>query len=333
MNLQERIELLVRLGAYMSSTEPAWMAAQQRASQVNGWFVPEFITMATQQLVTNILQKPTLEAFAAKYPIQQTAQNSRTVGIVMAGNIPLVGFHDFLCVFLAGHKSLVKLSEKDQVLMEHLASVMQEWEPEMKEYLSFSTLLKNCDAYIATGSNNTSRYFEQYFGKYPNIIRRNRTSVAILTGDETPDELSLLADDIHLYFGLGCRNVTQVIVPEGYDFVPLLEAGKKYAWMAEHHKYKNNYDYNLALYILNKQYYMTNGSLLLVENPSPFSPISQLNYQIVSDLELTKSRLTGSNELQALVGRMGIPFGEAQKPAIDQFADGVDTMAFLAGIE
>ena len=146
-------------------------------------------------------------------------------------------------------------------------------------------MLKGCDAYIATGSNNSSRYFDYYFGKYPHIIRRNRTSAAILTGDETDEELEKLADDVYQYFGLGCRNVTKIYVPEGYDFIPILEAFKKYNYLADHHKYKNNYDYNLALHLLNKKYYMTNGSVLLIEDPALFSPISQLNYEFYKDRE------------------------------------------------
>lgn len=146
-------------------------------------------------------------------------------------------------------------------------------------------MLKGCDAYIATGSNNSSRYFEYYFNKYPHIIRKNRTSVAILTGTESADELEGLADDVYLYFGLGCRNITKIYVPEGYDFVPLLDSFRKYNFLAEHHKYKNNFDYNLALHLLNKKYYMSNGSLLLVEEPSLFSPISQLNYEFYSDAD------------------------------------------------
>ena len=162
---------------------------------------------------------------------------------------------------------------------------MAAWNEEVNDLISFSEMLKGCDAYIATGSNNSAGYFEYYFGKYPHIIRRNRTSVAILTGNETNEELEKLADDVYLYFGLGCRNVTKLYVPEGYDFIPLLTAFKKYNYLADHHKYKNNYDYNLAIHLLNKKFYMSNESLLLVEDASLFSPISQLNYEFYTDQE------------------------------------------------
>ena len=200
----------------------------------------------------------------------------KNVGVVMAGNIPLVGFHDFLCVFISGHIQTIKLSSKDDVLLKHLVEKMYSWEVTMQNYVSFASMLKGCDAYIATGSNNSAVYFDYYFSKYPSIIRRNRTSVAILTGDETKEELEKLSDDIHVYFGLGCRNVTKIFVPRGYDFVPLLQSFHAYKYFADHHKYKNNYDYNLSIMIMNNRFYMTNESTLLVENDSFFSPISQL---------------------------------------------------------
>ena len=193
-------------------------------------------------------------------------------------------------------------------------------------------MLKSCDAYIATGSNNSSRYFEYYFSRYPNIIRKNRTSVSVLTGKETPEELESLADDVHLYFGLGCRNVTKIYVPRGYDFIPLLDACKKYSWMIEHHKYKNNYDYNLAIHLLNKKYYMTNGSVLLVEEPSLFSPISQLNYEFYGPEQDPVRQLAGHPDLQCLVGQGGIPLGRSQQPRLKDYADGIDSLSFLAGL-
>ena len=157
----------------------------------------------------------------------------------------------FLCVFISGHKQVCKLSSKDEVLLKHLVDKMTEWNPDVAEHVRFESSLKDCDAYIATGSDNSSRYFDFYFGRYPSVIRKNRTSVGILTGNETEEELSLLADDIMLYFGLGCRNITKLYVPQQYDFVPLLNALRKYSWMFDHHKYRNNYDYQLAVYLMN----------------------------------------------------------------------------------
>jgi len=193
-------------------------------------------------------------------------------------------------------------------------------------------MLKGCDAYIATGSNNSARYFDYYFSKYPHIIRRNRSSVAILDGTETAIELERLADDVHLYFGLGCRNVTKLLVPAGYDFVPLLEAARKYARFADHNKYRNNYDYQLALLLLNSRFYMTNESLLLVESEAVFSPVSQLNYGFYTDRAALLPSLKNNPDIQCIVGKGFIPFGQAQSPALGDFADGVDTLRFLAGL-
>ena len=268
--------------------------------------------------------------YAYQLPAENTAP--RTIGIIMAGNIPLVGFHDFLCVFISGHKAVIKPSSKDQVLIKHLVEKMAEWDHQVSNLVEFSEMLKGCDAYIATGSNNSSRYFDYYFAKYPHIIRRNRTSVAVLTGNETKQELEKLADDVYLYFGLGCRNVTKLYVPEGYDFVPLLEAFKKYNYLTDQHKYKNNYDYNLALHLLNKKYYMTNGSILLIEDTAIFSPISQLNYEFYSGNDDLSAKLPAAQDLQCIAGKGFTPFGEGQCPSISDYADGVDTLKFLVAL-
>lgn len=191
---------------------------------------------------------------------------------------------------------------------------------------------KGCDAYIATGSNNTARYFEQYFGKYPHIIRRNRTSVALLDGAETDEELKLLASDVFTYFGLGCRNVTQLYLPEGYDMERLLKIFSLHEDMMMHHKYKNNYDYYLAIYLLNKVPYLTNGSLLMVENELPFSAVSVLHYQYYKDKNAALKKLEDSEDIQCIVGEGNVPFGAAQKPSLSDYADGVDTMSFLCGM-
>jgi hypothetical protein len=217
------------------------------------------------------------------------------------------------------------------VLLKHIADKLFEWQPILKECILFSDLLKNCEAYIATGSNNTARYFDYYFGRYPNIIRRNRSSVAILTGNETLKELELLDDDVHIYFGLGCRNVTKIYVPAGYDFVPLLDAFKKYKYFSDHTKYRNNYDYNLALLIMNNVYYMTNESLLLVENDEIFSPISQLSYSFYEELKVVQNLSDDDKRIQCTVGD-NIEFGKAQQPSLFNYADGIDTMQFLLSL-
>ncbi|HEX4876204.1 MAG TPA: acyl-CoA reductase [Chitinophagaceae bacterium] len=329
MNLQNRIAWMHRLGNYMLADSEEWLAAREKAARENGWFIPEFLDLAVKNIAGSFLDKQELEKWTRQYEL--AAENSAPVkvGIVMAGNIPLVGFHDFLCVFISGHRAVIKPSSRDQVLIRHLTDKLLEWEPALAPFITFSEMLKNCDAYIATGSNNTSRYFEYYFGKYPNIIRRNRTSVAILDGSEKTEELEKLADDVYMYFGLGCRNVTKLYVPREYDFVPLLEAFGKYNYLADHHKYKNNYDYNLALHLLNNKYYMTNGSVLLVEDPGLFSPISQLNYEYYPDKNSLLETLSNNSDLQCMVGKGLTAWGNAQYPGLTDYADGVDTMAFL----
>lgn len=329
MNLQYRTGLLIRLGQYILSDSPEWSFAKERAGIENGWFIPGFVDTAVKNIALSFLQKEQLEKWVDAYQLPAENTAPRTIGIIMAGNIPLVGFHDFLCVFISGHKAVIKPSSKDQVLIKHLVEKMAEWDHQVSNLVEFSEMLKGCDAYIATGSNNSSRYFDYYFAKYPHIIRRNRTSVAVLTGNETKQELEKLADDVYLYFGLGCRNVTKLYVPEGYDFVPLLEAFKKYNYLTDQHKYKNNYDYNLALHLLNKKYYMTNGSILLIEDTAIFSPISQLNYEFYSGNDDLSAKLPAAQDLQCIAGKGFTPFGEGQCPSISDYADGVDTLKFL----
>lgn len=331
MNLQERILLLIKLGNYLKSNDGNWLDTQVLAEQKNGWFTREFLEKAAGNIADNYLKEDKLRQWAGYYKLDDNIQE-KCVGIVMAGNIPLVGFHDFLCVFITGHKQMIKMSSKDDVLLKHLVKVMAGWNSKVNGKVIFAEMLKNCDAYIATGSNNSSRYFEQYFGKYPNIIRSNRTSVAVLNGSESTEELEKLADDMHLYFGLGCRNVTKIYVPENYDFIPIIKAFDKYQYFSDHHKYKNNYDYQLSILLLNGKYYMTNGSTLLTQNESFFSPISQVHYQFYTSPEGMQQSLQSNRELQCIVGHSNVPFGQAQNPGLFQYADSVDTMAFLLGM-
>jgi len=333
MNLQTRVELLVKLGDYMRSNEADWMAAKEKASRENGWFTSEFIDISTTTIADNFLQTSILNEWITPYEFAADNNAPKTIGIVMAGNIPLVGFHDFLCVFITGHIALIKPSSKDEVLIKHLAGKLIEWRSECEKLIRFATMLKGCDAYIATGSNNSSGYFDYYFKKYPNIIRRNKTSIALLSGNESEAELAALADDVYLYFGLGCRNVTKLYVPNGYDFIPLLNAFRKYDYLAEHHKYKNNYDYNLAILLLNHQFYMSTHSILLVENQALFSPISQLNYSFFENAPSLIKELPGHPDLQGIVGHDFIPFGKSQFPAIGDYADQVDTLHFLKNLQ
>ena len=332
MNLQNRIRLMAKLGEYLNQNTDEYQAIKEKANRENPWFIPEFIDMASLNIANEFLQQDKLEQWVKDYNVPDQQPAMKNVGVVMAGNIPLVGFHDMLCVFISGHRCTVKPSSKDEVLIKHLVERMEEWDAAVSQYISFAEQIKGCDAYIATGSNNTSRYFEQYFGKYPNIIRRNRTSVAVLDGSETLKELEALADDICLYFGLGCRNVTKLYVPREYGFVPLLASLKKYNHYMDLHKYRNNYDYHLALLMMANKFYMTDGATILAENSSPFTPVSQVNYEYYDDHQGVITQLKDCGDIQAIVGHGFTPFGQAQQPALRDYADGVDTMKFLLSL-
>lgn len=330
MILQQRIEAMNWLGEYMRSDNNEWKEIKFRASLENPWFTPEFIDKATSNIADSFLQKDDLYAWAQHYSLDDNIQ-PRKVGIVMAGNIPLVGFHDMLATFISGHKQQIKLSSKDEVLLKHLIEVLKARYPGTRDLVNVAENLKGSDAFIATGSNNSSRYFEQYFGAYPNIIRRNKTSMAVLDGSETKEELDALSDDIHLYFGLGCRSISSLAVPAGFDFIPLLKSFDRYAYFMDNHKYKSNYDYQLSLMLMNNLFYMTNGSTLLKENPSPFSAISVVHYQFYNNAEEI-NRITSSPDLQCIEGRGFLPFGISQEPGLFTYADGVDTMQFLLSL-
>jgi hypothetical protein len=331
MNLKKRIDLLQKLKKYLEENDTEWQEVKARATAYNAWFTPEFIDLAFKNICTAFLTAEKLEQWAAHYHLDDNIKG-KNIGLVMAGNIPLVGFHDFLCVFISGHNQTIKLSSKDDVLLKHLVQKLYSWDVDLKNNIFIADMLKGCDAYIATGSNNSARYFEQYFAKYPSIIRRNRTSVAILEGTETAEELDRLSDDVHLYFGLGCRNVTKLFVPEGYDFVPLLSAFNKYKYFGDHHKYKNNYDYQLSIALMNNIFYMTNESTLLIENVENFSAISQLNYSFYKAAKEVTEALKNNNDIQCIVGHGHVPFGQAQQPGLYDYADGVDTMQFLLSL-
>jgi len=329
MELSQRIDLLNRVGRYIRSSEESWKLAKQNAFIENAWFIPEFIDYQVNVIADNFLSENLLKAWAEKYNLEEINPSPKITGIIMAGNIPMTGIHDLISVFISGHYQKIKTSSKDNVLIPHIVEKMIEWEPAAARYFEFSDMLRNCDAYIATGSNNSSRYFEYYFSKFPHIIRKNRTSVAVLNGKETKEELEKLADDVYLYFGMGCRNITKLFVPEGYDFLPLIESWKKYHFLFEHHKYKNNYDYQLSLLILNNKYYMTDGTVLLVENPAIFTAVSVVNYEYYSNAGDLKSILNENPNLQAVAGQGYQKFGSLQQPSLDEYADGIDTLQFL----
>ena len=329
MDLEHRIDIMVRLGEYMQNDNEIFKSVKQKAQAENPWFTQEFIDLAIDNIANSFLQKDKLEEWVKNYRVQNNS-TAKNVGIVMAGNIPLVGFHDMLCVFLSGHNAVIKPSSKDEILIKHLVQKMIEWDERMAQKISFAFQLKGCDAYIATGSNNSARYFEYYFSKYPSVIRRNRTSVAVIDNTETKQELEKLADDIKMYFGLGCRSITKLYVPQEYDFIPLLNALKKYDYFSDFHKYRHNYDYQLALLMLNRRFYMNNGSVLLTEDASSFSPIARVNYEYYTDKNSLNERLKSDDGIQCIVGHNFLNFGLSQSPKLNDYADGIDTMKFLS---
>ncbi|MCW5920886.1 MAG: acyl-CoA reductase [Saprospiraceae bacterium] len=344
MTLHERLELLAELGHYLRSGGNAELdAAIQQSYIENRWFTEENTRNALKAIAEAFLEKEKLEAWAAQYPVSKSLHPDKTIGLVMAGNIPLVGFHDWLCVFAAGQRAKVKLSDKDKRLLPLLVKIMGKWSHEAWEYTEFvaeNESLSGFDAVVATGSNNTARYFEQYFSKYPHIIRRNRNAVAVLNGLETMADLYALGSDIFTYFGLGCRNVSKIYVPHGYHFDTLLEALHEYRDIIHHDKYKNNFDYNLTLFILNKIDYKNNGCLLLKEDPALQARIASVHYEYYDDLFDIDARLAEKKEeIQCVVSNVklrdfaALPFGKSQMPGLGDYADGVDVMLFLTGLK
>lgn len=301
-----------------------------KSKTLNGWFTEENVRKAIEGIV-NLLDSDRLDEWLATY--QFDSEKNKNVGVIMAGNIPMVGFHDALCVLLSGNKLVGKLSSEDKLLIPAVLEFLIRIEHQFKTKISFVDRIKEIDAVIATGSNNSARYFETYFGKYPNIIRKNRTSIALITGNETEEELTSFANDVFLYFGKGCRNVTKVLVPKEYDLDNLFKAFYPFKDIIHHHKYANNYDYNKAIYMMSQTPIIENGFLMLIENDALHSPLSILNYQYYNDKsEALAYTEVHKDELQCIVGSDYIPFGKAQMPDADDYADGEDTMKFLLSL-
>ncbi len=338
MHLKQRIDLLATLPVIFEQEKDTIAAFVGQTFYKNGWFTETNTMMAIDAIVQQMLDPEKLRAWAQSYNLPEQVDDPQSVGIVMAGNIPLVGFHDFLCVFLSGHKAMIKLSSKDQDLLKMITSFMKELDPAVEDFVQYVERLNGAQAIIATGSNNSSRYFEYYFGKYPSIIRKSRTSIAVLTGRESEEELDALAGDIFHYFGLGCRNVSKLYLPEGYDFAPLMKSLEKWeAKLLNNNKYKNNFDYNLTLQILNKELLIPCNFLILQEKKPIFSAVAQVHYEFYKDLGDLSAELDAlSDQIQCKVGHLKrgdfIPFGKAQYPGLDQYADNVDTMAFLKSL-
>ena len=334
MTHSERLAAFVALGhrlAHLPADELVIQAS--RARNQNAWFDLPNVRAAFAG-IAHLLAEAPLRQWAARYPPEPRAV--RQIGVVMAGNIPLVGFHDLLCVLLSGHVLLAKLSADDTALMTWVMDELLTLEPRFADSIHMVPRLNAADAFIATGSDNTARYFEYYFGKRPHLIRRNRTSVAIITGNETSSELALLAPDVFQYYGLGCRNVSKLYVPEGYDFIPLLDALQIGEGVLNHYKYQNNYDYNKSILLVNAVHHYDTGFLLLTRNNALVSPISVLHYtEYASEVALVDQLTDVAAQTQCVVSAAGrfagsVPFGRAQEPSVADFADGVDTMEFMA---
>jgi hypothetical protein len=335
MTLQARIKAFVELGAFLMNEKnkeeiELW---GYKARNENNWFTPENTKKALDCIANYYLDATLLEQWSSLYEIPHKPSTTKSIGVIMAGNIPAVGFHDLLTIVISGHACVVKLSSQDSVIMGNLIGKLLEIEPNLE--IRIADKLNEVDALIATGSDNSARHFEYYFRNKPHIIRKNRSSVGILKGTETETQLLNLGKDITEYYGLGCRNISKLYVPEGYDFTKFLDTIESLGDIFYHHKYKNNYDYNKSIYLVNLVPHLDNGFLLLNENESMVSPISVVYYEQYQNEEDLKHKISLSEDkIQCIVSRdawfpKSVNFGDAQKPKLWDYADGVDTMSFL----
>jgi hypothetical protein len=309
----------------------------------NPWFTPGNVQQAIAalgQMLDGAKLSQWLQPYASK--LDQAVANPKTVAVVMAGNLPLVGFHDFMCVLISGHRILAKVSSQDKHLPVAVGRLLAQIEPGFENAMHFTEeTITGFDAVIATGSNNSSRYFDFYFGKYPHIIRRNRSSAAVITGRESQQELFALGEDVFSYFGLGCRNVSFLLVPEDFELESLREAWQPFQGVMDHHKYANNYDYQKAVVLINSLPHFDTGYCLLQEKSSLVSPISVVHYQRYNDHQVVDSFCMKEKEqIQCITASAGVeikaadpvPFGKSQQPELWDYADGVDTLNFLINL-
>ncbi|MGB0883067.1 MAG: acyl-CoA reductase [Vicingaceae bacterium] len=352
MSLEKRIKDFVQVGLFLkqfkNGEKNADLASVNerfyedfeyiilRQKALNGWFDKENVVAAVGAIGES-LSEENLKTWLAKYAIQD--ESDKTVGVIMAGNIPMVGFHDFLSVLISGNKIQAKLASSDNTLLRKVGEILFFLDEAYKTKIEFVERLENFDAVIATGSNNTARYFEQYFGKYPNIIRKNRNSVAIINEKDGVEELTALGQDIFQYYGLGCRNVSKLYFPKDYRIDTFFEAIlDDYQDVTQNNKYANNYDYNKAVYLMGNNQLLDNGFLLLKYDANLSSPVGVLNYEFYnSDDELKQYLEEKKEEIQCVVSSKNTAintfnFGEAQCPALNDYADGVDTLNFLLGL-
>ncbi|MBL7923040.1 MAG: acyl-CoA reductase [Bacteroidia bacterium] len=341
MKINERIEGLAMWGHALSALLDEYETEGsddgnplrnivQEACRQNPWFTAGNCLRALKA-IAHWLEKDQLMRWAGKYDqLRFEATVPKRVGLVMAGNIPAVGFHDLLSTLISGNIAVVKCSSDDSVMIPFLTEVLLKVAPSFAGRIVISKRLEDIDAVIATGSNNTSRYFDYYFRRYPHIIRKNRNSVAILRGDESDADLRNLAEDIFSYFGLGCRNVSKLYVPAGYVFDRFFRAMEPYGDLMQHNKYMNNLDYHSALYLLNNEKFLTNNFLLLREHPALATPVSVVHYEVYANEEELSAKLEAERDaIQCIVGGDYLPFGTSQQPGLADYADGIDTVEFL----
>lgn len=334
MTILERIKAFGLLGDVIRNlSEDEFNDLARRIENNNNWFTPTQTKVAFEAL-TEFLDEKKLISWLKSYQLE-TPDQPKNIGIMMAGNIPAVGFHDLLCVLVAGHRASVKLSSSDAISIKWLVDKLIQIEPRFEKEVTFEEMLKGKDAYIATGSDNSARYFDYYFGKYPHIIRKNRTSIGVITGEESKEQLSLMGEDIFQYFGLGCRNISKIYVKNEKNLMDLLDSIAKYSYVADHHKYHNNYEYNKSIFLVNKEPHLDNGFLLLKESEELVSPIGVLYYEYYQDKKDLERKIKAlEDKVQCVVSNKGwyqesLSFGNAQCPTLNDYADGVDTIAFL----
>jgi hypothetical protein len=339
MKISERIDAFAKLGEVLrNSLSGNENGKAEEFNDIinsqhltNPWFTPENVTASIKSIAEE-LTLDNLAEWTGHYPALQSVIKPLTVGVIMAGNVPLAGFHDFMCVLLSGNRIIAKTSSKDSGLIVKIADILCTIEPRFTDMMDFTEgYLKNPDAVIATGSNNSSRYFEYYFGKYPHIIRNNRNSIAVIEGNETETELERLGSDIFLYFGLGCRNVSKIYIPEGYEISSLIPYWQSFSGIIKHSKYANNYDFNKAVFIVNREKFLDSGYLLLREEKGLSSPVAVIYYEYyksLSALQIETEELKVN--IQCIVGHHHLPFGKAQSPYLWDYADGIDTLEFLS---
>ena len=296
----------------------------------NGWFTPENVRNSLLAIGES-LNEVELSKWVSEYAY---ATDPKNVGIIMAGNIPLVGFHDFLCAIISGNNVTCKLSSDDKYLLPALTKPLFEFLPELKKKITFSDgYIGQIDAVIATGSDNSATYFKQYFGKYPHIFRKNRSSVAVLTGNESKHDIEKLGADIFSYFGLGCRSVSHLLLPREFDLKRFFEGIFSYSNVINNNKYGNNYDYNKAVYLLNQEELLDNNFVLIRESEELFSPLAMLHYHFYDNQKDIDSYLNSNkNRIQIVVGQNYVPFGDAQCPELNDYADGIDVMKWLENL-